>query len=152
RRLVASPARIAPEQESEHAYVRRSGSEIFISPWQTRLRSWLAFQEFQRATPARLANAYVPWAVAEETRADFERWRARGEPVRPQILTSTWTVPLSWFVPFESGERCLVLGQGPGAAAAGGSVEDWSAPGWPDALARGEPVLAPTRALLYVTD
>ncbi len=61
----------------------------------------------------------------------------------PHILTSTWHVPLDWFVPFARGERCLMLGTpGPGTASPttrrGGR-------------SHGSATAAPARTLIYVT-
>ncbi|MFD0801824.1 hypothetical protein ACFQZU_10920, partial [Streptomonospora algeriensis] len=110
RRLVATPPIPVPERESGDAYVRRVEGEVYICPWQTRLRSWLGLREFRAETPAQLSPAFVPESIAAAAEARFERWRERGEPMRTQILSSTWTVPLSWFAPFDAEERCLVLG------------------------------------------
>ncbi|MFC3518807.1 hypothetical protein ACFPZ0_09615 [Streptomonospora nanhaiensis] len=119
RRLVASPPVPAPECESGDAYVRRVNGETYICPWQTRLRSWLALREFRTETPARISAAFLPEAVAADTEERFRAWRERGEPLRTLIQTSTWTVPLAWFAPFDAAERCLVLG-GAGADGDGG--------------------------------
>ncbi|GAA1763144.1 hypothetical protein GCM10009834_20910 [Streptomonospora arabica] len=110
RRLVSAPPVPVPERESGDAYVRRLGGEVYVCPWQTRLRSWLGLRDFRTETPARLSAAFIPEPVAEAAEARFEQWRERGEPMRTQILTSTWTVPLAWFSPFDAEERCLVLG------------------------------------------
>ncbi|GAB3439624.1 hypothetical protein GCM10027570_04160 [Streptomonospora sediminis] len=109
-RLVATPPIPVPERESRDAYVRRLGGEVYICPWQTRLRSWLGLRDFRAETPVRLSTAFMPEGVAAAAEDRFERWRERGEPMRTQILTSTWTVPLPWFAAFDSDERCLVLG------------------------------------------
>ncbi|GAA4897228.1 hypothetical protein [Streptomonospora salina] len=153
RRMVAAPPVPVPERESGDAYVRRVDGEVYVCPWQTRLRSWLGFREFRAETPARLSPAFVPEPIAEAAEAGFERWRERGEPMRTQILTSTWTVPLPWFAPFDAEERCLVLGGGqqPAETAdpaaergeAGGSAER---SGHPAGRAGSAP-----RTLLYVT-
>ncbi|KIH97108.1 hypothetical protein LP52_20485 [Streptomonospora alba] len=110
RRVVATPPVPVPERESGDAYVRRLEGEVYVCPWQTRLRSWLGLREFRDETPARLSPAFVPEPIAAAAEARFERWRERGEPMRTQILTSTWTVPIHWFAPFDAAERCLVLG------------------------------------------
>lgn len=111
-RLASDPPVVAPAEESGDAYVRRVGDELFICPWQSRLRSWIAFAAFRSATPERVSRAFVPAPVAREAERDFERWRERSGPAYPQILTSTWEVPLAWLVPFDTGERCLILGSG----------------------------------------
>ncbi|MFC7326368.1 hypothetical protein [Marinactinospora rubrisoli] len=157
RRIVATPPIVVPEHESGDAYVRRMGRDLYICPWQTRLRSWLAFREFRTATPAHLSAAFVPETVARAAESGFERWQERGEPVRTRILTSTWTVPLSWFVPFAPTERCLVLDAAPGQTAA----RDDSGPSqWGTATGPALPAgkwgesgpHAATRAMLYVAE
>ncbi|RCV53008.1 hypothetical protein [Marinitenerispora sediminis] len=157
RRIVATPPIAVPEHESGDAYVRRVGRELYVCPWQTRLRSWLAFREFRTATPARVSAAFVPEAVARSAELGFARWQERGEQLRTRILTSTWTVPLSWFLPFAPAERCLVLDAAPGRPAA---LDDTAAPHHLRGPAqpagdRPDRVPAPreaTRAMLYVAD
>ncbi|WP_046471782.1 hypothetical protein [Allosalinactinospora lopnorensis] len=156
RRLVATPPIVAPERESGHAYVRRVGSQLFVCPWQTRLRSWLGFRDFRSETPRGISPAFVPEPVATAAEEAFQRWRDRGDPLRTQILTSTWTVPLPWFALFDATERRLVLEPGSDPATArgdgglpprnrfGGSVS-----GHGSSL---PPESAPPRTLLYVTE
>lgn len=112
RRVIAVPPIVAPERESEHAYVRQAAGVIYICPWQTRLRSWLALGRLRAALPPPLTDTFVPRRVAEVAAADFARWHARGPSMRTHILTATWHVPLAWFVPFGPPERWLVLGDG----------------------------------------
>ncbi|MER7545577.1 hypothetical protein [Actinomadura sp.] len=143
-RLTASPPEVAPERESRDAYVRRLDDMIYICPWGTRLRSWLAFERFRNQHAAGVAAAFVPPPVAERTMSEFERWKLAGRPLRPHILTSTWHVPLDWFVPFARGERCLMLGT-PGTGYR--MSEDAS----DDLAAHGPATAAPARTLIYVT-
>jgi hypothetical protein len=103
RRAITSPQVAVPEQESEHAYIRRADGITYVCPWQTRLRCLLTLARSGEAGPARL-----------------------------HILTSVWTVPLTWFVPFAPVERWLSLGEGRGRAAAATTA-------------------AATRALVYTT-
>ncbi|RNL84412.1 hypothetical protein [Halostreptopolyspora alba] len=154
RRLVATPPIVAPERESGHAYIRRVGSQLYVCPWQTRLRSWLGFQEFRSRTPARLSTAFVPESTAAATDEAFQRWRERGEPLRTQILTTTWTVPLSWFALFDAQERCLVLQSGTNPATTRGD-NGGTTYGLPSGDAAGganPPDAASQRTLLYVTE
>jgi len=124
RRLIAMPPIIAPAQESEHAYVRRADGVVYICPWQTRLRSWLALGRLRASLPAALADTFVPRRLADLAATDFARWHSRSSSIRTHILTATWHVPLAWFVPFGPPERRLVLGGragtdgGPATAAA----------------------------------
>jgi hypothetical protein len=139
RRLIAAPVVIAPSRESSHAYVRRSGDMIYICPWQTRLRSWLAFSRFRAGLLNGMAGAFVPGEVAERVEDEFERWKLQGPSLHPHIQCSTWQVPLGWFVPFDHAERILVLD----APAAGTDLADHPE----DAAAAPA---APTRTLIYV--
>ncbi len=117
RRLLGVPPAPAPAQESPNAYLRRVEDVLYVCPWQSRLRSWLAFSRFRGATPARLMERFVPIPIAEQTVDDFDRFKRRGgsAALRTHIRTSTWHVPTSWFVPFDGNERWLVLdgGRGP---------------------------------------
>ena len=85
-----------PEQESEHAYVRRADGITYVCPWQTRLRCLLVYGQM---------------------RSESDDDPALAGPARLHILASIWTVPLTWFVPFAPAERWLSLGQGRGRAA-----------------------------------
>ncbi|WP_304452234.1 hypothetical protein [Nocardiopsis sp. YSL2] len=108
-RLIGTPPVVAPAQESGDAYLRRVNERLYVCPWQTRLRSWRAFTEFTNTTPVSVSEAFVPVAEAERVEGDYEEWKGSGAQVRPGILSSNWTIPVAWFVPFEERERCLVL-------------------------------------------
>jgi hypothetical protein len=104
RRVITTPQVTVPERESEHAYVRRADGITYVCPWQTRLRCLLAYGQMR-------SESDDDPALAALTRL--------GEtgPARLHILASTWTVPLTWFVPFAPAERWLSLGEGRGRAA-----------------------------------
>ncbi|MEU6034639.1 hypothetical protein ABZ801_04455 [Actinomadura sp. NPDC047616] len=143
-RLAADPPEVAPELESQDAYVRRAGDALYICPWGTRLRSWLAYERFREQTHARLVPMFAPPVVTERVERDYERWKRAGRTLRPHILTSTWHVPLTWFVPFASGERCLLLGDGT-------SGKGKSAPATTEHAGCGPTTAATARTLIYVT-
>jgi hypothetical protein len=109
RRIIALPPIIAPEEESEHAYVRWAEGVTYICPWQTRLRSWLAVARL-RATDAPLLAAAFPGGQGDRAAGAFARWQGQASSLRVYIQVSTWSVPLSWFAPFTADERWLVLG------------------------------------------
>jgi hypothetical protein len=109
RRLIALPPIIAPEEECAHAYVRSADGVTYICPWQTRLRSWLAVARLRMTDPALLAAAF-PGGQADAAASAFARWQGRASSLRVYIQVNTWSVPLSWFVPFTAEERWLVLG------------------------------------------
>src|SRR6266700_513966 len=96
RRAITTPLVRVPERESEHAYVRRVDGIIYVCPWQTRLRCLLAHGQM---------------------RSESDDDPALAAPARLHILASTWTVPLTWFVPFAPAERWLSLGEGRARAA-----------------------------------
>ncbi|GGS96637.1 hypothetical protein GCM10010156_63550 [Planobispora rosea] len=152
-RLLGVPPIPAPPHESPNAYLRRVEDMLYVCPWQSRLRSWLAFSRFRGATPARLVERFVPISIAEQTADDFDRFKRRGgsAALRTHIRTSTWHIPVSWFVPFDGNERWLVLNGGPAAestaaedSAAGDAVTGGS-------TAKTSATSAGGRNLLYVT-
>ncbi len=143
RRLLGVPPLPVPDRESHNAYLRRVDDVLYVCPWQSRLRSWLAFSRFRGGTPPKLANRFVPMAIGDQTADDFDRYkRSVGSAgLRTYIRTTTWHVPTAWFVPFDPAERWLVLGRR--------EEEPETAP------ETAEPAVptttAPARNLLYVT-
>jgi hypothetical protein len=133
RRLIAVPPIVAPARESHDAYVRRAEGVTYVCPWETRLRSWLALDRFRGEMTERLADMFMPRPVAEQAVEAFERWRRCSGTLTPHILSSTWQVPMAWFVPFVAKERWLVLG------------------GQADSGSGGPTTATPTRTLIYVT-
>jgi len=111
RRAITTPWVAVPERESEHAYVRRVDGTTYVCPWQTRRRCLLAYGQMRSGS-------------GEEA-----------GPARLYIMASTWTVPLTWFVPFTRAERWLSLGDGRGRADTAATAATASA----------------TRALVYTT-
>ncbi|MDF5754469.1 hypothetical protein [Spongiactinospora sp. TRM90649] len=148
RRLLGVPPLPAPAQESDNAYLRRVDEVLYICPWQSRLRSWLAFSRFRGSTPVKLMDRFVPKAIVEQTADDFDRFKKGGgsEALRTHIHTSTWHVPTSWLVPFDGAERWLVLDGTPGSPPENGQ-ESGVAP----ASSTTTPTTLPTRTLIYVT-
>jgi hypothetical protein len=130
RRLVCAPPAVAPVEESREAYVRAVDGVIYVCPWSTRLRSWMALERFLASLPAGLAAAFVPPGAAARAVEEFGHWRQRAGGARVHILSSTWRVPLPWFLSFDPAERWLVL-------------ED-------EAEVGGRPMTA-TRGLVYAT-
>lgn len=133
RRLIAVPPIIAPLRESRDAYVRRAEDVTYVCPWETRLRSWLAFDRFRAGMSDQLAEMFVPPRVAEQANFAFEGWKRQAGTLTPHILSSTWQVPLAWFVPFVAAERWMVLG------------------GHDESAGGGPTTAAPVRTLIYVT-
>lgn len=122
RRAITTPWVAVPERESEHAYVRRVDGTTYVCPWQTRLRCLLAYGQMRSESGAVLACE----GSAREGRL------GEAGPAWPHIVASSWTVPLTWFVPFSPAERWLSLGDGRGRAGAAATA-------------------SATRALVYTT-
>ncbi len=144
RRVISAPYVVVPEQESEHAYVRRADGTLYICPWQTRLRCLLGYGQMVSAAGTLLPGT-IPPADDDQAVADaLSRLEAAGPPdpaaaaaslagppgtpagpsARLHILGSVWTVPLAWFVPFTGSERWLSLGPGPDRTPAGAGAAD----------------------------
>jgi hypothetical protein len=107
RRVAAVPPVLVPERESEHAYVKWLEGVTYVCPWQTRLRSWLALGELRATAEPSVADAFAPRQAAEAAAA-FAVERASD---RVFIRTNTWTVPITWFVPFAPTERRMARGE-----------------------------------------
>jgi len=113
-RAIAAPQIVVPDQESEHAYVRRADGVTYICPWQTRLRCLLSYGRMLSAAGSAPPGA-VPAHDDHETMtalAQLADEEAAGPANRLHIQASVWTVPLAWFVPFAAAERWLALGPG----------------------------------------
>ncbi len=91
-----------PDQESEHAYVRRADGVTYVCPWQTRLRCLLSYGRMLSTAGSALPGV-IPDHDDHETMTALARLAEEGLPgpaTRLHILASVWTVPLAWFVPF----------------------------------------------------
>ncbi|MFC1404880.1 hypothetical protein [Streptacidiphilus sp. N1-5] len=125
--LIAVPPVAVPEQESREAFVHEADGVVYLCPWRTRLRSWMALEELQELLPAPLLDAAVPAGVRAAAEADWDRWRAQNPDGRPWILTETWNVPVRWFLLFGPEDREFEPGRWTdGAGADGGDGADTS--------------------------
>jgi hypothetical protein len=145
RRAIITPWAAVPERESEHAYVRRVDGTTYVCPWQTRLRCLLAYGQMRSGSGTVLAREGPSGEGLAAGRPAGEKLAADGDPAlaalarlgeagpaRPHIVASSWTVPLTWFVPFAPAERWLSLGDVRGRAGAAATA-------------------SATRALVYTT-
>ncbi|MEV5237104.1 hypothetical protein [Streptomyces pseudogriseolus] len=103
--LAAVPPAPVPVHESEDAFVLESDGEIRVCPWRTRLRGWQALGGLAEEYPLPVLDALLPPVVRLEATRDYERWLAEHPDARPWIRTSTWQVPINWFVLFDDEER-----------------------------------------------
>ena len=114
QRAITAHQIVVPDQESEHAYIRRADGVTYICPWQTRLRCLLSYGRMLSTAGLALPGV-VPAHDDHDTMTDLAQLTEEGLPgpaTRLHILASVWTVPLAWFVPFAAAERWLALGRG----------------------------------------
>ncbi|NEY34866.1 hypothetical protein GTU99_22160 [Streptomyces sp. PRKS01-65] len=114
--LVPTPPVPVPVHESGDAFVLEAGGVICVCPWRTRLRGWQALEEVVEELPPPVLDAALPPVLRRQAAQDHERWLARNPDARPWIRTSTWQVPINWFVLVADEEREYVKGSGDGAA------------------------------------
>ncbi|MFJ6857254.1 hypothetical protein [Streptomyces werraensis] len=110
--LAAVPPAPVPVHESDDAFVLETDGEVRVCPWRTRLRGWQALGELAEEYPLPVLDALLPPVVRHETSRDYERWLAEHPDARPWIRTSTWQVPINWFVLFADEEREYAEGSG----------------------------------------
>ncbi|KRV48450.1 hypothetical protein AQ490_04150 [Wenjunlia vitaminophila] len=109
--LVPVPPVPVPVHESRDAFVAVVDGVTLVCPWRTRLRSWLALEELRHQFPRPVLDAVLPPVVRVQAEADYEHWRERNPDVRPWIRSSTWHVPVRWFVLFSDDEREFEAGR-----------------------------------------
>ncbi|MFH8219233.1 hypothetical protein ACH4C2_10865 [Streptomyces sp. NPDC018057] len=114
--LLPTPPVAVPVHESGDAFVLDVDGVVCVCPWRTRLRGWQALDGLAEDLPAVVLDAVLPPLVRRQAAQDYERWLARNPDARPWIRTSTWQVPINWFVLVSDEEREYVKGVG-GAAA-----------------------------------
>ncbi len=103
--LVSTPPVPVPVHESGDAFVLEIDGVVCVCPWRTRLRGWQAMGELPDQLPTPVLDAVLPPVLRRQTAADYEQWRVRNPDARPWIRTSTWQVPLHWFVLVADEER-----------------------------------------------
>lgn len=105
--LLATPPVAVPAHDGAEAFVLRVDGQVFLCPWDTRLRCWVALEELRNTVPEPVLDSFLPRVVVDTADADFARWRAAHPNASPHILTSPWQVPLRWFVAFSGTDRVL---------------------------------------------
>jgi hypothetical protein len=98
----------------DHAFVTEVDGVTLLCPWRTRVRACEALGDFRDPLPDELADMFVPRAVAEVAEDELEQWRLEHPDLHTHIVSSTWQVPLRWFLLVDPGEREVSLGT-PGA-------------------------------------
>ncbi|MFJ8823663.1 hypothetical protein ACIREE_17955 [Streptomyces sp. NPDC102467] len=103
--LLPTPPIPVPVHESDDAFVIEVEGVLCVCPWRTRLRGWQALDELPALLPAPVLDAALPPVVRRQASDDYEHWLERNPDARPWIRTSTWQVPLNWFVLVADEER-----------------------------------------------
>jgi hypothetical protein len=109
--LLAVPPRVVLGDNAEHAYVRHLDGLTYVCPWRLQLRTWEALDDFRSLLPDELTEAFLPMSSVLAAEVEHDAWSATNPDVVVGIRSSTWSVPLPWFVLFEAEERRLVLGE-----------------------------------------
>ena len=107
--LLSVPPVPVPADESGEAFVLMVEDQFFVCPLQSRLRAWLAFDEFRDGLPDALLHAFVPPASVQRADADHQIWAGKEAAGALRIQTATWAVPIHWFVAFSEEDRLLHL-------------------------------------------
>ncbi|MBW5422170.1 hypothetical protein GKQ77_11450 [Streptomyces sp. BG9H] len=134
--LVSTPPVPVPVHESSDAFLLEVDGVLCVCPWRTRLRGWQAMGELAGQLPTPVLDAVLPPVLRSQTAADYEEWLARNPDARPWIRTSTWQVPLHWFVLVSDKERRYDKGEG---------KDDKGAPGAPPVLRYRTPMVQARR-------
>ncbi len=95
----------------EHAHVLEVDGVTLLSPWRTAVRSQEALLDFCADLPDLVADAFVPATLVERAEVELDRWRAEHGSTIAHVRTSTWQVPLRWFVLVDPEEREVSLGE-----------------------------------------
>jgi len=103
--LLPTPPVAVPVHESDDAFVTEIDGVLCVCPWRTRLRGWQALDGLGGELPPPVLDAVLPPLVRRQATQDYERWLRRNPDARPWIRSSTWHVPLHWFVLVGDGER-----------------------------------------------
>jgi hypothetical protein len=114
RALVGSPQ--ALPQLQEHAYVAEIDGVTLLCPWRTRLRSLEALDDFLAGVPDALVGCWVPRDVADRLGEELDAYRLAHPQERSPQQSSSWHVPLRWFVLVDPAEREVELGNRTGGA------------------------------------
>jgi hypothetical protein len=109
--VLAVPPRLTFTTGVDHAYVRHQDGLTYVCPWRLQLRAWDALDSFRNQLPDDLRDAFFPSMITAAADDARDAYVATHPDIRAGILTSTWQVPVTWFIAFDPDERRLVLGK-----------------------------------------
>lgn len=113
RRLAGRPPVPVPPCESQDGLLIEVAGALYVCPLQPRLRVWRQLDAADDLVEAGLGQVLSP-ALREQAAADLAAYTRQGGEVRLFTRTTTWQVPVAWFVPFAAQERLLDVGTEPG--------------------------------------
>ncbi len=99
-------------QELDHAWVTDLDGVTLVCPWRTRVRAAEALLSWRSSLHEDLADAFVPRAVADAALDELHDWLEAHQDLHTHVQSSTWSVPLRWFVLVDADERAVSLGTG----------------------------------------
>lgn len=126
---VSGPVPAVLPDVSEHAFVLDADGLALVCPWRTLLRSREALSDLRLELPEVLVTAALPAEVADAADRALHQERTEHPGRRSHILTSTWQVPIRWFVLFDPAEREVRTGRRLPGGAPAGSLPAGGAPG-----------------------
>jgi hypothetical protein len=88
---LAAAVRPTLDVDEEHALVEVVDAVTYVCPARTQLRVWQAAEDFRDG-------------LAEEAADQLAGWREVSPDLRAHVRTSTWSVPLTWFLLFDPAE------------------------------------------------
>lgn len=106
RRLAARPPVPVPPVESEEGLMLELDGELYVCPQQPRLRVWTDLGAVGDVLPA---VQTLPVALRAQAAAELAELGRAGGELRLFTMTSTWQVPVAWFIPFAGDEREVSL-------------------------------------------
>jgi hypothetical protein len=109
RALTGVPVRELPQVGPE-AFVTEVDGVALVCPWRTRERALEALESFRSELPDQVLEAFVPRPLLDAADDALQQLRAEQPDLRLHVLTSTWQVPLRWFVLVDAEEREISLG------------------------------------------
>lgn len=118
--VAGIPARGMPRL-SPQAFVTELDGVTVLAPYRTRLRSLQALEQLRAELPDELVEAFLPRTVLADAEAELEQLRADRPDLRTHVLSSTWQVPVGWFVLVDAAEREVSLGVAAGGGPAAGA-------------------------------
>jgi hypothetical protein len=101
---LAAAVRPTLDVDEEHALVEVVDAATYVCPARTQLRVWQAAEDFRDGLAPLLADVFVPRGLAEEAADQLAGWREVSPDLRAHVRTSTWSVPLTWFLLFDPAE------------------------------------------------